>query len=147
MVYAAAPGTDTMALLALPISDSDSRGGFTVPGHIYGNPNSFDAVQNNVRQALFLGKKGAEWVEAQPRRPGPTKASSSIVAKGGLGLHETYRLARVLDTDVKATPPCTEGASACGTYSTAKSLSFPYIPASYLAKMSRLRDGGRRAPR
>ena len=59
VLYAAATRTDTTALLALPISDSDSRGGFTVPGHIYGNPNSFDAVQNNPRQALFLGKKGA----------------------------------------------------------------------------------------
>ena len=56
MLYAAATRTDTMALLALPTSDSDSRGGFAVTGHIYGNPDSSDAVQDNPRQALFLGK-------------------------------------------------------------------------------------------
>ena len=58
MVYAAAPGTDTTALLALPTPDSDSWGGFAVTGHICGHPDSFDAVQDNVRQAFFLGKKG-----------------------------------------------------------------------------------------
>ena len=44
------------------------------------------------------------------RRLGPTKASSS--KKVGLGLHATYRLARMLDTDVKASLPCAKGASA-----------------------------------
>ena len=57
VLYAAATRTDTTAPLALLAPNSDSRGGFAVTGHVSGNLDTFDALQD-ARQAVFLGKKG-----------------------------------------------------------------------------------------